>query len=91
MGLELSNGRVLQTFKLWIKLWGVLLKPFKYLIAPMLTFALLTWVYSGLYDKFGFERVIQSVVVIFIIISYRALNYLKTISENGKQEKKEIS
>ena len=81
MGLELSNGRVLQTFKLWIKLWGVLLRPFKFLLAPMLTFALLTWVYSGLYDKFGFERVVQSAIVIFIIIGYKVIYYLKKISE----------
>ena len=91
MGLELSNGRVLQTFKLWIKLWGVLLSPFKSLFTPMLTFALLTWIYTGLYNKFGFERVVQSAIIIFMIITYKGIHYLKVISENGKQEKKEIS
>ena len=65
-------------------MWILILKPFKFLFAPMFTFALLTWIYSSLYARLGFDRMIQSMLIIFMLIGYKIIKELKEYNGNNR-------
>ena len=60
MAKELENGKILDAFKTWGKMFSGITKLFMPLFVSFAIISLLGWAYGTIYSKWGIEKVILS-------------------------------
>jgi ribose/xylose/arabinose/galactoside ABC-type transport system permease subunit len=87
MAKELENGKILDAFKTWGKMfYGITALFIPYFIA-FAVISLLGWAYGTIYVKFGIEKVIVSFGVIIVYYLGKLLGQLTKLNKHFEKQK----